>query len=89
MLASPVARRLVFSALFILISAVWAFGSLIMAHAQQLPVHAFTGEALIDSKPPPDGTIIAAWIDSGSVARNRTKGGEYTVQIKQPQGQSF
>ena len=89
MLASSIVRHLVFSALLILISALWAFNSLTKAHAQQLTVLAFTGEPLIDSKPPPDGTIITGWIDGGTVARNRTKGGEYTVRAKQNQGRSF
>jgi hypothetical protein len=89
MLASPTARYLGFAALLILIAALWAFNSLTMVRAQQPPAHVFTGEAFIDSEPPPDGTIITAWIDGRAVARKRSKGGRFTVKIEQPQGQSY
>lgn len=89
MLASPTARYLGFAALLILIAALWVFGNLTMAHAQQPPVHVFAGEAFTDSKPPPDGTIITAWIDGRAVARSRSRGGRFNVKIEQLRGQSY
>jgi hypothetical protein len=89
MLASPIVRHLGFTALLILIAVLWAFYSLTIAHAQQPPVHVFTGAAFTDSQPPPDGTIITAQIDGRIVARARSRGGRYILRVTQPQGQSY
>jgi hypothetical protein len=77
------------AALLILAVALWGFANLPMVQAQQLPAHVFTGKTSVDSNPPPDGTIVTAWIDGRSVARTRLNGGKYTLRVRQPEGQSF
>lgn len=66
-------------ALLVLVGVVCGFASLTTVHAQQPPVHVFSGEVFIDSSPPPDGTIITAWIGGRVVAKDRLKGGKYTL----------
>ena len=73
----------------ILAGALLGFAGLPLVQAQQPTAHTFTGDAFVDSGPPPDGTTITAWIEGRVVARSRSKGGEFTVKIEQPQGRSY
>ncbi|PKB63813.1 MAG: hypothetical protein BZY80_05195 [SAR202 cluster bacterium Io17-Chloro-G2] len=60
-----------------------------VSHAQQPPVHVFSGGVFIDGTPVSDGTAVTAWIDGNVVAKTMVEGGEYTLTLKQPPGQSY
>ena len=88
-MASTATRNRSLAALLILVGALWGFANLPTVQAQQPPAHTFAGEAVIDSNPPPDGTIVTAWIEGRAVAKTRLRNGRYTLRVEQPQGQSF
>ena len=75
--------------LLVLMAALCWLAGLSVVYAQQRPTHVFAGRAFVDSDPPPDRTTITAWIDGHEVAKSRLKGGNFTLFVEQPQGQSY
>lgn len=69
------------SPLILLAALVWLSG-LAVAHAQQLPVHIYAGEAVVDGVPPPDGTTVSAWIDGQMIAKSTVEDGRYTLKAE-------
>ena len=74
--------------LLILLAAVGWFVGLPSARAQEPPTHIFSGVVNVDGGHPPDGTAVSAWIDGHVAAKTTVKGGEYTLTVEQPQGES-
>jgi len=75
--------------LLVLMAVLCWLAGLSVVYAQQRPTHVFAGRAFVDSDPPPDRTTITAWIDGHEVAKSRLKGGNFTLFVEQPQGQSY
>lgn len=62
-----------------------------VAAAQQVPPHVFTGTVTTeDGAAAADGTEVTAWIGGEQVGPTATiSDGRYTIQIEQPEGESF
>lgn len=81
-MTAMVPRARSYAALLLLVAALaWLTGPPVM-HAQQLPAHVYSGEARVDSRPPPNGTVVSAWVNGQVVAQTTVENGRYTLMVE-------
>ncbi|MCH7606095.1 MAG: hypothetical protein IH962_02965 [Chloroflexi bacterium] len=70
--------------LLTLMAALVLWGNVPTANAQRTSVHVFEGKIIVDGRPAQDGTRVDAYIDGVRVTGERTSGGRFRMEVRQP-----